>query len=241
LTPSTVLRWLGRVDYLPTWQAMQAFTQARNTQTRDEIWFLEHPPIFTLGLNAKPEHVIAPGDIPVVQIDRGGQVTYHGPGQLIVYPLIDLKRAGLGIRQLVVGLENAVIALAATWNIAAHGRREAPGIYVGKRKLGSVGLRVRRSCSYHGLALNVAMDLSPFSLINPCGYAGLEVVDLRSLGVATSLREVATSLASHLLPALHLHSSAEWIVDDAVTAAANAAFAETNRQPEENFSPSAQS
>ncbi len=196
---------------------MQAFTDTRDSQTRDEIWFLEHPPVFTLGLNAKPEHVLAPGDIPVVQIDRGGQVTYHGPGQLVVYPLIDVKRAGLGVRQMVVALENAVIELAASWNIQAHGRREAPGIYVENRKLGSVGLRIRRGCSYHGLALNVAMDLSPFQRINPCGYAGLEVVDLRLLGAETSVHEVALELANRLLTALNLHPVALWMAGDQAT------------------------
>lgn len=196
---------------------MQSFTDARDSQTRDEIWFLEHPPVFTLGLNAKPEHVLAPGDIPVVQIDRGGQVTYHGPGQLVVYPLIDVKRAGLGVRQMVVALENAVIELAASRNIQAHGRREAPGIYVENRKLGSVGLRIRRGCSYHGLALNVAMDLSPFQRINPCGYAGLEVVDLRLLGAETSVHEVALELAHRLLTALNLHPVALWMEGDQAT------------------------
>lgn len=207
---SALLKWRGRLDYVPTWRAMQAFTENRAAPTRDEIWFLEHPPVFTLGLNAKPEHVLASGDIPVVQIDRGGQVTYHGPGQLVVYPLIDVKRAGLGVRQLVMGLENAVIALAASFNIEAHGKREAPGIYVGNRKLGSVGLRIRRGCSYHGLALNVAMDLEPFQRINPCGYAGLEVTDLRSLGVTAGLREIADQLSVHLLEALALPATIEW-------------------------------
>lgn len=189
---------------------MQSFTDARDEQTRDEIWFLEHPPVFTLGLNARPEHVLAPGRIPVVQIDRGGQVTYHGPGQLVVYPLLDLRRAGLGVRQLVVGLENAVTGLAADWRIEAHGKREAPGIYVENRKLGSVGLRIRRGCSYHGLALNVAMDLEPFQRINPCGYAGLEVTDLRSLGVVTEVRPVANLLARYLLRALALPGEVDW-------------------------------
>jgi len=193
---------------------MQSFTETRDREARDEIWFLEHPPVFTLGLNAKPEHVLAPGDIPVVQIDRGGQVTYHGPGQLVVYPLLDVRRAGIGVRQLVMGLENAVIALAAKWNIAAAGKREAPGIYVENRKLGSVGLRIRRGCSYHGLALNVAMDLEPFRRINPCGYAGLEVTDLRSLGVDADLRDVAEQLAPALLKALTIAGPPQWLQDD---------------------------
>ncbi len=189
---------------------MQALTDTRTASDSDEIWFLEHPPVFTLGLNAKPEHVLAPGDIPVVQIDRGGQVTYHGPGQLIVYPLIDIRRHALGVRELVISLENAVIALVREWNIDAYGKREAPGIYVGNRKLGSVGLRIRRGCSYHGLALNVAMDLEPFQRINPCGYAGLEVTDLRSLGVDVPLRSVAEQLARHLQTTLSLVDLACW-------------------------------
>lgn len=183
---------------------MQAFTDKRTADARDEIWFLEHPPVFTLGMNAAREHVLAPGDIPVVQIDRGGQVTYHGPGQLVVYPLLDVRRAGLGVRQLVMALENAVIALVATWGIAAEARRDAPGIYVSSRKLASIGLRIRRGCSYHGLAFNIAMDLEPFSRINPCGYRGLEVIDLKALGVDMSLDAVAAALVPHLLQALNL-------------------------------------
>ena len=178
-----LLRWLGRVEYEPTWRAMQAFTEARTAQTPDQIWFLEHPPVFTLGMNAAREHVLAPGDIPLVQIDRGGQVTYHGPGQLVVYPLLDVRRLGVGVRQLVIALENSVIDLLAQWNIRALGRRDAPGIYVDGSKVASIGLRIRRGCSYHGLAFNVAMDLEPFGRINPCGYQGLQITDLRSLGV----------------------------------------------------------
>jgi lipoyl(octanoyl) transferase len=161
-------------------------------------------------MNAAPEHVLAPGDIPLVQIDRGGQVTYHGPGQLVVYPLIDLRRLGLGVRPLVVALENAIVALLAEWNIKAAGRRDAPGIYVDGCKLASIGLRIRRGCSYHGLAFNVAMDLEPFRRINPCGYRGLEVIDLRALGVALELRTVADRLAPHLLEALGLPLAADW-------------------------------
>ena len=183
---------------------MQAFTDARTSDTPDEIWFLEHPPVFTLGMNAKPEHVLAPGDIPVVQIDRGGQVTYHGPGQLVVYPLIDVRRAALGVRQLVMSLESAIIDLLASWNITALARRDAPGVYVDGRKVASIGLRIRRGSSYHGLAFNVAMDLEPFQRINPCGYRGLEVTDLRSLGVNASVQEVADALAPRLLASLRL-------------------------------------
>ena len=199
-----LLKWLGRADYEPTWRAMQSFTDSRTAATPDEIWFLEHPPVFTLGMNAAPEHLLAPGDIPVVQIDRGGQVTYHGPGQLVVYPLIDVRRAGLGVRQLVMSLENAIIDLLASWNITALARRDAPGVYVEGRKVASIGLRIRRGSSYHGLAFNVAMDLEPFQRINPCGYRGLEVIDLRSLGVNASVQEVADALSPRLLASLRI-------------------------------------
>jgi lipoyl(octanoyl) transferase len=205
-----LLRWLGRAEYEPTWRAMQAFTEQRGPQTRDEVWFLEHPPVFTLGMNASREHVLAPGDIPLVQIDRGGQVTYHGPGQLVVYPLLDVRRRALGVRQLVMALENGIIALLASWNIVAVGRRDAPGIYVDGRKLASIGLRIRRGCSYHGLAFNVAMDLEPFRRINPCGYRGLEVTDLRTLGISPELRDVAELLAPHLLRALGMPADSLW-------------------------------
>jgi lipoyl(octanoyl) transferase len=189
---------------------MRAFTDSRNVADRDEIWFLEHPPVFTLGMNGKREHVLAPADIPVVQIDRGGQVTYHGPGQLVVYPLIDVRRLGIGVRQLVVALENAVIALAAEQGVVAAGRRDAPGVYVNERKLASIGLRIRRGCSYHGLALNVAMDLEPFGRINPCGYAGLQVTDLKSLGTDLSVEAAAHRLAPHLLRSLSLPDQPVW-------------------------------
>ena len=179
---TAVVRRLGRVAYEPAWRAMQAFTDARDGTTPDELWFLEHDPVFTQGLNGKPEHVLAPGAIPVVGIDRGGQVTYHGPGQLVMYALVDLRRLHIGVRELVVALEAAVVALAASLGIEAAGRREAPGVYVGERKLASIGLRVRRGCSYHGLALNVDMDLEPFGRINPCGYAGLQMTQVAALG-----------------------------------------------------------
>jgi len=204
-----VLRWLGRVDYEPTWRAMQRFTDERTPETRDEIWFLEHPPVFTLGMNSRPEHLLRTGDIPVLHIDRGGQVTYHGPGQLVVYPLLDLERASLGVRALVEGIERAIIATVAEWGIAAYGRRDAPGVYVGPRKIASVGLRIRRGCSYHGLALNVAMDLEPFRRINPCGYAGLEMTQLSELGGPDDLGVVADALAPRLLAALGLGADAQ--------------------------------
>jgi lipoyl(octanoyl) transferase len=200
--PIPVIRRLGRVEYEPTWRAMQRFTDERDSTTLDEIWFLEHPPVFTLGMNASRAHVLAPGDIPVVQIDRGGQVTYHGPGQLVVYPLIDLRRAGLGIRDLVTALERSVIDLAADSGITAECRRNAPGVYVADRKLASVGIRVRRGASYHGLALNVNLDLEPFHRINPCGYEGLSMTQLAELGGADSVATAADGLEPHLLRAL---------------------------------------
>jgi lipoyl(octanoyl) transferase len=198
------LRWLGRVAYEPTWRAMQRRVDADDPQAPDEIWFLEHPPVYTLGMNASPGHLLAPGDIPVVQIDRGGQVTYHGPGQLVVYPLLDLGRAKLGVRALVEGIERAIVATAGYFGIEARGRRDAPGVYVGPRKLASVGLRIRRGCSYHGLALNVAMDLEPFRRINPCGYEGLEMTQLADLGGPADIGTVADVLAPRLLAELGL-------------------------------------
>lgn len=196
------IRWLGRVDYEPTWRAMQRFTDERGPDTEDELWLLEHPPVFTLGMNADPSHVLAAGDIPVVRIDRGGQVTYHGPGQLVVYPLIDLRRAGLGVRDLVTALERAVIRTAAASGIEAAARREAPGVYVDGRKLASVGIRIRRGASYHGLALNVNMDLGPFACINPCGYAGLAMTQLASLGGPDDVESAAAVLAPILIEEL---------------------------------------
>jgi lipoyl(octanoyl) transferase len=205
--PPPELHWLGRVDYEPTWRAMQRRTDDATAATSDEIWFLEHPPVFTMGMNAAPEHLLAVGDIPVVDIDRGGQVTYHGPGQLVVYPLLDLSRRALGIRALVAGIEDAIVATLAAWNIEAHGSREAPGVYVGKRKIASIGLRVRRGRSYHGLALNVAMDLEPFARINPCGYAGLEMTQVSALGGPAEVRTVAEVLAPQLLRAFGWEAS----------------------------------
>jgi len=200
--PTPVIRHLGLVEYESTWRAMQRFTDERDVTTPDEIWFLEHPPVFTLGMNASRAHVLAPGDIPVVQIDRGGQVTYHGPGQLVVYPLIDLRRSGLGVRDLVTALEKSVIDLAAAHGVAAEARRSAPGVYVEGRKLASVGIRVRRGASYHGLAVNVRLDLEPFGRINPCGYEGLQMTQLCELGAAASVSAAAEALEPHLLRAL---------------------------------------
>ena len=202
--PAPRVRHLGLAEYEPTWRAMQRFTGERTADTPDEIWFLEHPPVFTLGVAASRAHLLDPGDIPVVQVDRGGQVTYHGPGQLVVYPLVDLRRAALGIRAFVSALERAVIDLAAQYGIGAQSRREAPGVYVAGRKLASVGVRVRRGGSYHGLALNVALDLTPFGRINPCGYAGLQMTQLAELGGPGSVSQCARELEPHLRRALRL-------------------------------------
>lgn len=202
--PAPVIRRLGLVEYEPTWRAMRRFTDERAAATPDEIWFLEHPPVFTLGLNASRAHLLAPGDIPVVHVDRGGQVTYHGPGQLVVYPLVDLRRAGLAIGDFVTALERAVIDLAAQFGISAERRRGAPGVYVEGRKLASVGVRVRRGGSYHGLAVNVALDLEPFRRINPCGYQGLQMTQLAELGGPRTVGACARALEPHLLRALGL-------------------------------------
>jgi lipoyl(octanoyl) transferase len=207
---AAAFRWLGRVEYEPTWRAMQRLTEGRGPATRDEVWFLEHPPVFTQGMNGRPEHLLATGDIPVVAIDRGGQVTYHGPGQLVVYPLLDLRRLGLGVRDLVCALERAIAALAAAHGIEAAGRRDAPGVYTGGRKLASLGLRVRRGASYHGLALNVDMDLEPFRRINPCGYAGLEMTQLAALGARLTVREAADELAPLLARELGVEWDGTW-------------------------------
>jgi lipoyl(octanoyl) transferase len=199
VTAAIEIRTLGNKEYEPLWREMQDFTNSRDNDTPDELWFTEHPPVFTLGLNASREHLLAPGDIPVIQIDRGGQVTYHGPGQLMIYPLIDLKRARLGIRDLVTALEQSAVDLAAQYGIEARSRADAPGVYVDDKKIASVGLRVRRWCSYHGMALNVDMDIEPYSRINTCGYADLEVTDLRRLGIERDISAVAKDLQPHLL------------------------------------------
>jgi lipoyl(octanoyl) transferase len=176
-----VVKQLGQRDYSEVWQAMQAFTQQRDNDTPDEVWFLEHTPVFTLGLNGKPEHILDAGDTPVIQCDRGGQVTYHGPGQLVVYTLLDLQRRRLGVKLLVDVLEQVVIDVLGEYNIRAERKIGAPGVYVDGAKIAALGLRVRRGCSYHGLSLNLDMDLSPFQRINPCGYAGLAATSLKDL------------------------------------------------------------
>jgi len=193
------LRQLGRVDYAACLAAMQAFTDRRDTDALDELWLVEHPPVFTLGLAGKPEHVLDAGDIPVVHCDRGGQVTYHGSGQVVLYTLLDLKRADLGVKALVSALEQAVIDLLAPLGVVGERRAGAPGVYVAGAKIAALGLRVRRGCCYHGLSLNVAMNLTPFARINPCGYAGLAVTDLRTLApTAAEPAQIGERLAETL-------------------------------------------
>ena len=194
-----LIRRLGLQPLEPVWRDMQRFTNERDERTRDEIWFVEHPPIFTLGMNGRREHLLSPGDIPVLQIDRGGQVTYHGPGQLVVYPLIDIRRLRLGVRQLVIALERAVIDMAGELGIAANCKRDAPGVYVDGAKLASVGLRIRRGASYHGMALNVGVDLEPFGRIEVCGYRGLAVTRLADLCAIADVSVAAELLTPYLL------------------------------------------
>ena len=193
-----VIRHLGVVDYLKAWQQMQHFTDTRGKDTADEFWFLQHPPVFTLGKNASAEHVLNARDIPVVNVDRGGQVTYHGPGQIVVYTLLDLNRLKLGVRQLVTLIEQSIIDCLADYGVVANARRDAPGVYVNNAKIAALGLRIRRGCSFHGLALNVNMDLEPFKRINPCGYQGLEVTRLSDLVPGVELETVVENLQQHL-------------------------------------------
>lgn len=192
------VRWLGRQDYLPIWQAMQDFTQQRTEATTDEIWLLEHTPVFTQGQNGKPEHVLNPGNIPVIQTDRGGQVTYHGPGQLMVYTLIDLRRKQLNVRELVSLLEQSIIDFLAAFQIQAVAKREAPGVYVDDKKICSIGLRIRKGCSYHGIAFNVALDLEPFTRINPCGFSTLQMAQFSALGGLQTPLETGQRLVQYL-------------------------------------------
>ena len=196
------VKHLGLVEYLPTWRAMQEFTAQRSAATADEIWLLQHPPVFTLGLAGKREHILSTSSIPIIPIDRGGQVTYHGPGQVVAYVLLDLKRRGYGVRELVQRLEQALIDLLSDYGISAERRIKAPGVYVAEKKIAALGLRIKQGCSYHGLALNVDMDLTPYQSINPCGYEGLEVTQLRALGVAETPEAVAQRLAVQLLAQL---------------------------------------
>jgi len=216
---------LGRVDYRPTLVAMQAFTASRQADTADELWICEHPPTFTEGISSRIEHVLATSDIPVVRTDRGGQITYHGPGQVVAYPLIDLKRAGYFVKEYVFRIEEALIRSLGVWGITGHRVRGAPGIYVrphdpgghsrlaptptgaapnfsGLGKIAALGIKVSRHCTYHGVALNVGMDLAPFDLINPCGYAGLRTIDLSTIGIAVAWEEAASTLSARLQNAL---------------------------------------
>ncbi|EHI9240780.1 lipoyl(octanoyl) transferase LipB [Vibrio vulnificus] len=194
-----VVKRLGRRDYLPVWQAMHEFTDRRNEETPDEVWLVEHNPVFTQGQAGKAEHLLNTGDIPVVQSDRGGQVTYHGPGQLVAYFLINLRRKKLGVRDLVTTIENLVINTLKAYNIDSAARPDAPGVYVDGRKICSLGLRIRKGCSFHGLALNVNMDLSPFLRINPCGYQGMEMVQVSELGGPTDIALVEQQLVKELV------------------------------------------
>ena len=207
------VRDLGRRAYAPVWRAMQAFTDARDDATPDEVWLVEHDPVFTLGQAGKPEHVLLPGDIPVLHVDRGGQVTYHGPGQLVAYPLLDLRRLRIGVRDYVCRIEQAVIDTLADWNIEGQRRDGAPGVYVDGAKVAALGIRVRRGCTFHGLAFNIAMDLEPFSRINPCGYAGLEVVSMQDLGGPAGIDAVKPALLGHLAANLGLSLRAAALSD----------------------------
>ncbi|NVK54436.1 MAG: lipoyl(octanoyl) transferase LipB [Alteromonadaceae bacterium] len=204
LTDSVIVRQLSRQPYLPVWHAMQAFTDTRDEHSADEIWLVEHEPVFTQGQAGKAEHVLMPGDIPVVQVDRGGQVTYHGPGQLVVYLMLNVRRRKVGVRQLVTAMENAVINTLADSRIEANARADAPGVYVNEQKICSLGLRIRKGCSFHGLALNVNMDLEPFQRINPCGYQGMEMTDCARLGGVDSIASAAGAMLSHLQAELNI-------------------------------------
>ena len=201
-----IVRNLGLSDCQTTWRAMRRFTDARTEKTADEIWLVEHPPVFTLGQAGKPEHLIAETDIPVLKIDRGGQITYHGPGQVVMYTLIDLRRRGLGVRQFVGALEEAVIALLDDLGLTGVRREDAPGVYVGGAKIASLGLRIRRGSSYHGVALNVDLDLEPFNLINPCGFPDMPVTRLKDLGVSLPRQTLAASLAKSFTEILEKNS-----------------------------------
>ncbi|QDQ26094.1 lipoyl(octanoyl) transferase LipB [Chitinimonas arctica] len=216
-----IVKQLGLVEYEPTWRAMQALTNTRDADSVDELWLLEHPPVFTQGQAGKPEHVLQQGDIPLVPIDRGGQVTYHGPGQLVAYLMVDLGRRKLGVREFVRRIEQSLIELLAELGVTAYGKVDAPGVYValphGEAKIASLGLRIKQGRSYHGLALNVAMDLGPFGWINPCGYAGLAVTQLRDLGVTETPASLAPRLAAKINALLALEGTAS-VADYALSA-----------------------
>jgi lipoyl(octanoyl) transferase len=204
LTDQLIIRDLGRVDYVDTWQRMQHFTDSRDEQTPDELWLLEHDPVFTQGQAGKAEHLLFPGEIPVVQVDRGGQVTYHGPGQLVVYVLLNIKRRNLGVRQLVNLIEQSIVDTLAIHQLNAYAKADAPGVYVDEKKVASLGLRIRKGCSFHGLALNVDMDLSPFQRINPCGYAGMQMIQTKDIGGPATIADAKQQLTHQLLQLLNV-------------------------------------
>nr|WP_310615898.1 lipoyl(octanoyl) transferase LipB [Pantoea cypripedii] len=208
-----LVRQLGQRDWQPISDAMHRFTDQRDSDTPDEVWLVEHNPVFTQGQAGKAEHLLMPGDIPVVQSDRGGQVTYHGPGQQVMYVLIDVKRRKLGVRQLVTALEETVVATLADYGVSAHARPDAPGVYVGEEKICSLGLRIRKGCSFHGLALNVAMDLAPFLRINPCGYAGMRMTQLRQFHPGVTTTDVQPRLVQHFAQ-LTGFTASEWRQDE---------------------------
>ncbi len=202
---SPLVRSLGLIEYEPAWQAMKQFTAQRNAGTRDEIWLLQHPPVYTQGLAGKPEHLLCASAIPVVKIDRGGQITYHGPGQIVAYLLLDMRRWKLNVRELVRLMEHAVISLLAEHGVGALGRKEAPGVYVGDAKIAALGLKIKNGCCYHGLSFNADMDLAPFGYINPCGYAGMRVTQARDAGINVQLEELEQQLARNLVALLQQH------------------------------------
>lgn len=230
MTRKLLVRELGLRAYEPVWRAMQAFTDARGPETLDELWLLEHDPVFTLGQAGRPEHVLCAGDIPLIKVDRGGQVTYHGPGQIVAYPLIDMRRLGIGVRELVCRIEQAIIDTLEHWNIVAVRREGAPGVYVADAKIAALGLRVRRGCTFHGLAFNVAMDLEPFQRINPCGYQGLRVTQVLDLGGPGALANVRNVLTAELVRQFGFAPVFE--AADAATDAASSFLADSSRVTE---------
>lgn len=209
-----IVRHLGRSDYETVWHAMQNFTDRRDDDVTDELWVVEHNPVFTQGQAGKEEHLLNPGDIPVIKVDRGGQVTYHGPGQLVVYLLLNLRRRKIGVRELVTQIEESIVKLLEQYNIKAYPKKDAPGVYVDEKKIASLGLRVRKGCSFHGLALNVDMDMAPFLRINPCGYAGLEMVQTSQLGGPTSVDDAGHQLSEILANSL---GSVDIIIKQGIT------------------------
>jgi len=200
-----VIHTLGLVEYQPTWDAMKEFTAGRTGETRDEIWLVQHPPTYTQGLAGKPEHLLNPTDIPVVKIDRGGQITYHGPGQIVAYLLLDMRRWKIGVRELVRLMEQSVIDLLGEYGVAAQSREDAPGVYVSGAKIAALGLKIKNGYCYHGLSFNVDMDLQPFANINPCGYAGLRVTQACELGITVPINELQAELAQNLIHGLQQH------------------------------------